>query len=69
MNEKYHFGICVNPDDPKEISTTITWLKAHPEKAIELGKNGRKAIEEEFNWEKESEKLVTFYHQLLPDSH
>ena len=68
MNEKYHFGICVNPDDPKEISTTITWLKAHPEKAIELGKNGRKAIEEEFNWEKESEKLVTFYHQLLPDS-
>ena len=68
MNEQYHFGICVNPDDPEEISTTITWLKEHPEQALEFGKNGRKAIEEEFNWEKESEKLVTFYHQLLPDS-
>ena len=69
MNEQYHFGICVNPDDPEEISTTITWLKEHPEQALEFGKNGRKAIEKEFNWEKESEKLVAFYNQLLADSH
>ena len=69
MNEQYHFGICVNPDDPEEISTTITWLKEHPEQALEFGKNGRKEIEKEFNWEKESEKLVAFYNQLLADSH
>ena len=65
MNDKYHFGICVNPEDVDEISNTITWLKEHPEQAAEMGKNGRKAIEDEFNWEKEGEKLVAFYKQLL----
>ena len=65
MNDKYHFGICVNPEDTDEISKTITWLKEHPEQATEMGKNGRKAIEDEFNWEKESLKLVDFYKQLL----
>lgn len=64
MNEKYHFGICVNPDDPDSIAKAITWLKDHPEQAAEMGKNGRRAIEEEFNWEKESEKLISFYHYL-----
>lgn len=65
INEKYHFAICVNPNNPDEISKAINWLKTHPEEAIEMGKNGRKAIEEEFNWEKESEKLVDFYKMLL----
>lgn len=65
MNDKYHFGICVNPEDVDEISKTIIWLKEHPEQAVEMGKNGRKAIEDEFNWEKEGEKLVAFYKQLL----
>lgn len=64
MNDLYHFGICVNPEDPEEISNAITWLMEHPEQAIEMGKNGRKAIEEEFNWEKESEKLIAFYKSL-----
>lgn len=64
MNEKYHFGICVNPEDPAEICQAITWLKEHPEQAVEMGKNGRKAIEQEFNWEKEGEKLVAFYKSL-----
>lgn len=64
MNEKYHFGICVNPENPEEISKAITWLMEHPVQALEMGKNGRKAIEEEFNWEKESEKLIAFYRSL-----
>lgn len=67
-NEKYHFAICVNPNNPNEISEAINWLRTHPEQAIEMGKNGRKAIEEEFNWEKESEKLMEFYKMLLSDS-
>lgn len=65
MNEKYNFGICVNPTHPEAIANAIRWLQNHPEKAFEMGKNGRKAIEDEFNWEKESEKLVDFYKQLL----
>lgn len=65
MNEIYHFGICVDPSNIDEIADAITWLKNHPEEAAEMGKNGRKAVVDEFNWEKESKKLVTFYHQLL----
>ena len=66
INEKYHFAICVNPECPDEISEAINWLKTHPAQAIEMGKNGRKAIEEVFNWEKESEKLIAFYNELIP---
>lgn len=65
MNEKYHFAICVNPSDPVEIADAITWLKNHPKEAIEMGKNGRRAIEEELNWQKECEKLLDFYKQLF----
>ena len=65
MNDKYHFAICVDPEDPEAIANAIQWLFEHPDQALEMGKNGRKAIEEEFNWEKESEKLIGFYKQLL----
>jgi glycosyltransferase involved in cell wall biosynthesis len=64
MNEQYHFAICVDPNDPDDIAKAFQWLKTHPEEAIAMGRNGRKAIEDEFNWEKESEKLVAFYHYL-----
>lgn len=65
MNDKYQFGICVNPDDEKEIGQAFAWLHAHPEQAESMGKNGRKAIEADFNWEKESEKLIGFYKSLI----
>lgn len=65
MNEKYHFAICVDPTNSEDIANAIQWLYEHPEQAYEMGNNGRKAIEEEFNWEKESEKLIDFYKTLL----
>ena len=65
MNDKYHFAICVDPTNSEVIANAIQWLYEHPEQAVEMGNNGRKAIEEEFNWEKESEKLVDFYKNLL----
>lgn len=68
MNELHHFAICVNPENPDEISRAINWLFTHPEQAIKMGKNGRKAIEESFNWEKESEKLVSFYKEISTDN-
>ena len=65
MNDKYHFAICVDPTNSEDIANAIQWLYEHPEQAYEMGNNGRKAIEEEFNWEKESEKLIDFYMNLL----
>ena len=68
MNDKYHFAICVDPANPEEIANAIRWIHEHPEQAYDMGKNGRKAIEEEFNWEKESDKLIGFYFALLQNS-
>lgn len=64
MNDKYHFGICVNPSDVDDIANAIQYLCGHPEEAIEMGKNGRKAILEAFNWKNEESKLVNLYRQL-----
>ena len=65
MNEKYNFGICVDPSNPDEIAQAIIWIKDHPQEAAKMGGNGRKIIENEWNWGKESQKLLDFYNELL----
>lgn len=58
-------GICVNPLDPKEIADAIKYILEHPDEARKMGENGRKAVLEKYNWEKEGEKLVELYKELL----
>ena len=58
-------GICVNPLDPKEIANAIKYLIDHPNEAKVMGENGRRAVLEKYNWEKESEKLVRLYEEIL----
>jgi glycosyltransferase involved in cell wall biosynthesis len=60
-------GICVNPQDPQAIATAIQWIVAHPNEADQMGKNGRKAVEEKYNWEQESKTLLDLYHQLASE--
>ena len=57
-------GICVNPLEPNEIAKAIEWMTKHPEEAEVMGKNGRNAIEEKYNWEKESKTLISIYKSL-----
>lgn len=57
-------GKCVDPLNIEEIANAITWFIENPEKAKHMGKNGRKAIEEKYNWEKESENLINLYSSL-----
>jgi glycosyltransferase involved in cell wall biosynthesis len=58
-------GLCVDPLKPKEIADAIRWIVEHPEEAEQMGKNGRKAVEEKFNWENENRKLLELYEQVL----
>jgi len=60
----YQCGICVNPLDVDEVVNAISYLKNNPEIAVEMGKNGRKAVLEHFNWEVESRKLINFYREI-----
>lgn len=58
-------GLLVDPLDPQAIATAMEWMLAHPEEAEAMGRQGRKAVEERFNWRPEEEKLVRLYQRLL----
>ena len=61
MIQKYDFGISVNPDNVDEIAQAIRYLIYNPNKAKEMGENGRRAVLEEFNWDIEVKKLFNLY--------
>lgn len=58
-------GLCVDPTNPKAIADAIIHILSHDEEAKRMGENGRKAVEEKYNWETEEKKLVEFYYRLL----
>lgn len=62
--ESNHCGIGVNPENPEEIAKAIEYLIDRPEVMKKMGENGRKAVLEKYNWEKESEKLLNLYATL-----
>ena len=63
--EKNNCGICVNPLKVQEIAEAINWVLQNPADAAEMGRNGRKAVLEKYNWETESKKLIKFYEEIL----
>lgn len=58
-------GLCVDPESSRELADAIHWLLMHPEEAAAMGRRGRKAVENEYNWGMEFETLQTFYAKLL----
>jgi len=58
-------GITVDPLDPKAIAQAVEHLLTHPDEACRMGENGRQAVEEKYNWEREGEKLLKLYEGLL----
>ncbi|MGH9686179.1 MAG: glycosyltransferase family 4 protein [Candidatus Acidiferrales bacterium] len=57
-------GLLVNPLDPKTIGEAIEYLWSHPSEASEMGRRGRKAVETQYNWEREEKRLLQFYNRL-----
>jgi len=58
-------GICVDPLDPKAIGEAIKYLIDHPGEAEQMGKNGRQAVEEKYNWSIEEKKMLGLYTSLV----
>jgi glycosyltransferase involved in cell wall biosynthesis len=58
-------GILVDPTNPHEIASAIIYLLEHPNEAKQMGENGRKAVEEKYNWELQEKKLIALYQELL----
>lgn len=65
INQKYNFGICVDPSNADEIAAAIRYLLDHPEEAKRMGENGRRAVKEAFNWGVEEKKLLALYEDIL----
>lgn len=64
---KYQCGICIDPQDVELIKEAIEYLVENPEKASEMGKNARIAVEEEYNWSTQEEILLNIYSKIVSD--
>ncbi len=58
-------GLVVDPLNPESIAEAIDYLVTHPQEARRMGVNGRKAVEERYNWNHEEKKLLDFYARTL----
>lgn len=65
INDKYNFGMLVDPADVLEISQAINYLRDNPEKSRQIGESAYKVVYELFNWEVEEKKLIALYKDLL----
>jgi glycosyltransferase involved in cell wall biosynthesis len=58
-------GIPVDPTDPQKIAEAIDELFESPERRAALGAKGRLAVQEQYNWEVEEQKLLKVYERVL----
>lgn len=58
-------GVLVDTADAMQIADAVVDLLEHPDKAEAMGRRGRKAIQERYNWEVESRKLLGAYHRII----
>jgi glycosyltransferase involved in cell wall biosynthesis len=62
--EGNHCGVCVDPLNPQEIAAAIDYLVGHPAEAEEMGRRGRRAVLDRYNWGQEEQKLLALYARL-----
>jgi glycosyltransferase involved in cell wall biosynthesis len=58
-------GICVDPLDTKAIAHAIQLVIHDNNKAMEMGINGRRAVENKYNWTNESQNMLDLYGTIL----
>lgn len=65
MVDKYQCGICVEPQNVDDFVRAVQYLLDHPEEARRMGENGRRAVQEEYNWGKQEKLLLALYDDIL----
>jgi glycosyltransferase involved in cell wall biosynthesis len=58
-------GLLVDPHDPQAIAHAMEYLLSHDAEAEAMGRRGRKAACELYNWNSEEGVLLKFYSDLL----
>ena len=56
---EHAIGLVVPPEDPIPMAGAIRWMKSHPEEARQLGLNGRRVAETQFDRTVVLEKMAT----------
>jgi len=62
-------GIAVDPRRPEAIADAVETLVRRPDVAREMGRAGRQAARERFNWDAERVKLLDLYAEILQQGH
>lgn len=63
--EKYNCGLCANPNDSGSIENALQYLVNHKKEAYLMGQNGRRAVLEEFNWNKQAEYYLLIINKII----
>lgn len=62
--DEYGCGIAVNPLDVDQIADAIAYLLGHPAEAEAMGRRGRQAVVERYNWDAEASRLRALYESV-----
>ena len=63
--EEAKCGLLVDPNDPKAIANAIQFLMTNEQASQEMGRCGREAIIQRYNWEQEESKMLKLYETLI----
>ena len=63
--EENSAGICVNPVNINAVARAMRYIIEHSDEARRMGLNGKKIVEDKFNWEHEKEHLFELYKKVL----
>jgi glycosyltransferase involved in cell wall biosynthesis len=58
-------GLCIDPTNPQEITDAINYFFYNNSKSLEMGINGKKAVQNIYNWNPEEVKLISLYKELM----
>ena len=58
-------GLLVDPTRPQAVAEAMEYLVKHPQEARRMGENGRRAVLDGYNWERERAKLLHIYATVL----
>ncbi|MEN6489861.1 MAG: glycosyltransferase [Smithella sp.] len=65
FNDTCRCGINVNVRDAKGVAAAVSYLVDNPDKARQMGENGRKWVEKSYSWQSAFEKLLRLYGEVL----
>lgn len=58
-------GVCVNPHDVQAIAKAVNYLIDNPDRARQMGENGRRAVRDKYNWATQEQVLYSLYDALI----